>query len=139
MKRTETKTRKYKLDLSVYQVEVDEPVTDNDGKLIMEGKWPKTKKKTMDYPLKNNLSDNLRSVGMFKTGEEVAEAICLAKQIREAKADFIIIDEKEASVLKYAIDRLIALTADGKATVGGVVHEEMICRIFNMEIIEDEE
>lgn len=127
MKRTETKTKKYKLDLSEYQVpEPGSKVADN---------------KTIVYPLKDNLSDWLRGVGMFKTAEEVAEAVCLAKQIRAVKGDFkfLILDEKEAAVLRQAVDKLITLTADGKFNLGGIMHEEAICRVANMEVIEDEE
>ncbi len=127
MKRTETKAKKYKLDLSAYQVP-------KPGSLIKDNE-------TETYPLKTNLSDWLRGVGMFKTAEEVAEAVQLAKTIRDKKADFkfLILDEKEASVLRQVVDKLLELTADGKFNLGGIVHEEAICRVVNMEVIEDEE
>ncbi len=125
MKRIETKTRKYKLDLTEYQV--PEP-----GSLVKDNK-------TIPYPLKENLSDWLRSVGMFKTAEEVAEAVVLAKYIRETKFDSTILDEKEAAVLRQAVDKLIAMTADSKYNLGGILHEEAICRVVNMEVIEGEE
>ncbi len=123
MKRTETKTRKYKLDLTEYQV--PEP-----GSLVKDNK-------TIPYPLRTNLSDWLRGVGMFKTAEEVAEAVCLAKVIRDGGADYYFLDEKEAAVLKQAVDKLIAMTADGKFNLGGIMHEEAICRVVNMEVIEE--
>ena len=124
MKRTETKTKKYKLDLSEYQV--PEP-----GSLVKDNK-------TIAYPLRTNLSDWLRGVGMFKTAEEVAEAVGLARQIRVNTAnDCFILDEKEASVLKKAVDKLIAMTADGKFNLGGIMHEEAICRVVNMEVVEE--
>ncbi len=125
MKRTETKAKKYKLDLSEYQVP-------KGGSLIKDNE-------TETYPLRTNLSDWLRGVGMFKTAEEVAEAICLAKHIRETTVDTLTLDEKEAAVLRQAVDKLIALTADGKFKLGGIMHEEVICRVVNMEVIEDKE
>jgi len=139
MKRTETKIRKYKLNLSKYTVEVDERVIDKDGSPVIKNKQFETKKKEIDYPLRTNLSDWLRNVGMFKTAEKVAEAVVLAKAIRSAKTDFLILDEKEAAVLRQAVDKLIAMTADGKYNLGGIMHEEAICRVVNMEVIEDEE
>ena len=123
MKRIETKTKKYKLNLSEYSVP-------KPGSLVKDNE-------TTVYPIRTNLSDWLRGVGMFKTAEEVAEAVCLAKQIREAKVDTLILDEKEAAVLRQAIDKLIALTADGKFNLGGIMHEEAICRVVNMEVIEE--
>ncbi len=125
MKRTETKTKTYKLDLSEYQVP--------------KGGSLKKDNETETYPLRTNLSDWLRGVGMFKTAEEVAEAVCLAKDIRGEEMDYLILDEKEAAVLRQAIDKLIAMTADGKYNLGGIMHEEAICRVVNMEVIEDEE
>ena len=125
MKRTETKTKTYKLDLSEYQVP-------KSGSL-------KKDNETETYPLRTNLSDWLRGVGMFKTAEEVAEAVVLAKEIRNVEVDYLILDEKEAAILRQALDKLIAMTADGKLNLGGIMHEEAICRVVNMEVIEDEE
>lgn len=127
MKREETKIKKYRLDLSEYQVP-------KPGSKIVDNE-------TIPYPLRENLSDWLRGVGMFRTAEEVAEAVCLAKTIRTIKGNFkfLVLDEKEAAILKKAVDKLIALTADGKYNLGGIMHEEAICRVVNMEVIEDEE
>ena len=125
MKREERKIKKYKLDLSEYQVpKPGSKIADNE---------------TIPYPLKANLSDWLRGVGMFKTAEEVAEAVCLAKEIRDEEADWLILDEKEAAILTQAVDKLITLTADGKFNLGGIMHEEAICRVVNMEVIESGE
>ena len=76
--------------------------------------------------------------GMFRTAEDVAEAVCLAKSIRDCSDDSIDLDEKEAAILKQVLDKLISLTADGKAGVGGELHEEAICRVVNMEEITEE-
>ncbi len=137
MKTEERKSRKYKLDLSEYVVEMDEPIIGEDKKVVMEDGRPKTEKKDFDYPIRDNLSDFLRSVGMYKSAEEIAEAVGLARQIRETDEDHLILDEKEAGVLRTVFDVLIGRTADGKANLGGVMHEEMICRVVNMEVIED--
>lgn len=121
--------RKFRLDLSKYEVTVPQPVTKTvDGKevRVMEDV-------TEVYPLRDNLSTFLRSFGIYKSGEDIAEAVALAKQIRDGEGDSMELDEREATVLKAGINRLIELTADGKANLGGPIHEEAICRIFTME------
>ncbi len=138
MKKTEDrKLKEYRLDLSTYEIETRDVVKDEKGKVVMEDGRPKIKKGSMEYPLRINLSDFLRTVGMFKTAEDAAEGIVLAKAISSQLTDSLILDEKEAGVLKYALNRIIELTADGKANIGGPTHEEMICRVVNMEVVEE--
>ncbi len=136
--KTETK-KKFRLDLSKYTVEVDEPIIGKDKKFVIENGRPKTEKKAIDYPIRDNLSDFLRTAGIYKSAEEIVEAIGLARQIRITNnVDYLILDEKEAGVLRTVLDILIERTADGKANLGGIMHEELICRVVNMEVIEDE-
>lgn len=134
MKKEELKTKKYKLDLSVYQIEIDEPKFDPETQAAMG-----VVKKNVDYPLRSNLSTWLRMGGMFKTAVDIAEAVTLAKAIRDEGTDYLILDEKEKEILIGVLDKLIELTADGKINppVGGILHEEMICRVVNMEVIEE--
>ncbi len=139
MKTEERKPKEYRLDLSKYDVESRETVRDENGKADVKDGKPMVELKSIEYPLRNNLSDFLRSVGMFKTAEDAAEGIVLAKAIRNEETDGLILDEKEARVLKYALNRIIELTAEGKVNIGGSTHEEMICRVVNMEVMEDEE
>ena len=134
--KTEAK-KKFRLDLRKYAVEVDEPVIGEDKKIVMENGRPKTKKKSTEYPIRDNLSDFLRTAGIYKSAEEIAEAVGLAREIRNEEANYLILDEKEASVLRTVLDILVERTADGRANVGGIIHEEMICRVVNMEIIEE--
>ena len=134
--KTEAK-KKFRLDLSKYTVEVDEPVIGEDKKLVMENGRPKTEKKIIDYPIRDNLSDFLRTAGIYKSAEEIAEAVGLARQIRQTDDDYLILDEKEAKVLRTVFDILIERTADGRANLGGIIHEEMICRVVNMEVVEE--
>jgi hypothetical protein len=91
--------------------------------------------KTETYPLRDNISIWLRSVGMFKTGEDIAEAVSVAKQVRDCTADSIELDEREMSVLKQALNCLIELSAENppRANLGGEIHEEAICRIVKAE------
>lgn len=131
--------KKFRLDLSKYVVVVDEPIIGEDKKLVMEDGRPKTEKKDFDYPIRDNLSDFLRTAGIYKSAEEIAEAVGLARQIRNSSDDYLILDEKEAGVLRTVLDILIERTADGRANLGGIMHEEMICRVVNMEVVEDEE
>jgi len=121
--------RKFKLDLSEYEVTMQMPVTKTvDGKEVRQ-----LEDKTEVYPLRENISIWLRSVGIFKSAEDIAEAISVAKQIRDCTADSIELDEREIGVVKQALNRLVELTAEGKANLGGEIHEEAIVRIIKME------
>jgi len=121
--------KKFELNLTKYDVTMQVPVTKEDGSRVLEP--------TTDvYPLRENISTWLRSVGIFKSGEDIAEAVSVAKQIRECKGDLIQLDEREASVLKQAVNRLVELTAEGKANLGGEIHEEAIVRVMKMKEVE---
>jgi hypothetical protein len=72
-------------------------------------------------------------VGIFKCAEDIAEAVSVARQIRECKGDSLELDEREVGILKQAVNRLVELTAEGKANLGGEVHEEAIVRVVKME------
>ncbi len=120
--------KKYKLDLSAYEVTVEMPVTKTvDGKEIRV-----LESKTEVYPLQANISTWLRGVGIFKSAEDIAEAVGMAKLIRDCEANSIKLDEREAGVLKQCLNRLVELTAEGKANLGGEIHETAICRIVQM-------
>lgn len=118
--------KKYRLDLSEYEVTAQVPVTKEDGSRVLEDK-------TEAYPLRENISTWLRSVGIFKTGEDIAEAVGVAKQVRDCTENSIKLDEREMGVLKQALNRLVELTAEGKANLGGKIHEVAICRIVKAE------
>jgi len=122
--------KKYELDLSKYDVTATVPVTktDDDGKEVRV-----FENRTETYPLRENISVWLRSVGIFKSGEDIAEAVSVAKQIRDCQEDSIELDEREAGVVKQALNRLVELTAEGKANLGGEIHEEAIVRVIKME------
>lgn len=122
--------KKFVLDLSKYEVTAPVPVTKIDEKTGKEVR--EFENQTQEYPLRENLSGWLRSAGIFRTGEDIAEAVSVAKQIRDCKEDSIELDEREAKVLKDAVNRLVELTADGKANLGGEVHEEAIVRVIKM-------
>jgi len=121
--------KKFELNLEKYDVTVMMPVTkkNDDGteSRVME-------EQTNAYPLRTNISTWLRSLGIFKNGEDIAEAVMLAKQIRECEEVAMVLDEREADVLKQAVNRLVELTAEGKANLGGEVHEEAIVRVMRM-------
>jgi len=110
--------KKFKLDLSKYEIEVGG-----------------NKKKIIIYPIRENYSEFLRAVGMFKNAAELVEAVMLAKRIRDNFADSIVLDEKEASIMRKVIDKHLQLTAEGRGCLGGTIHEEAICRVVNMEEI----
>lgn len=121
--------KKYRLDLSAYDVTAQVPVT----KVVAGTEVRELEDKTEVYPLRENISIWLRSVGIFKTGEDIAEAVSVAKQIRECTEDSLELDEREMGVLKQALSRLVELTAEGKANLGGEIHEEAIVRIIKAE------
>ena len=124
--------KKFVLDLSKYGVTVSMPVT----KVVDDKEVRELENQIQEYPLRENISTWLRSVGIFKTGEDIAEAVSIAKQIRDCKDDSIELDEREAKVLKQAVNRLVELTADGKANLGGEIHEEAIVRVVKMKEVE---
>lgn len=129
--------KEFKLDLSEYTIEVDVPKRGAEGVIVKDEKGAiEVLRESIAYPIRGNISTWLRTAGMFRTVEDVAEAVCLAKHIREAPNDFLILDEKEASILKRVVDRHLELTADGQAQLGGEIHEEAICRVANMEEVE---
>ena len=121
--------KKFKLDLTEYNVTAQVPVTKTvDGKEVRQ-----LEDKSEVYPLRENISTWLRGVGIFKTGEDIAEAVSVAKQIRDATGDSIELDEREIDVLKQAVNRLVELTSEDKANLGGEIHEEAIVRVIKAE------
>ena len=129
--KTET-VKKFKLDLSAYDIHPMQrkPVEGKEGEFEMV-------ETNVPYPLRENYSGWLRTAGMFRNVEDVAEAVCLAKQIRNGESDFLILDEKEAATLRAVVDKHLELAADGKSNLGGELHEEAICRVANMEEVEN--
>ena len=104
--------KKFELDLTAYEVEIP---GENNG---------------IQYPIRDNLSSMLRAAGVFKSGEDTAEAVSLGKSIMAAQLNDIILDEREMEILKSCLNRHISATAEGKAMFGGPVHEECILRVF---------
>ncbi len=121
--------KKYRLDLSVYQIETVGKIP---GK---EGEKPVMGPVMVDYPMRENLADFLRTAGMFNTAVEVVDAVMLAREIKKCTSEFLIFDEKEARTIKTVVDKLLMRAADGKCNFGGLMHEELICRVVNMEEI----
>jgi len=121
----------YELDLSEYDVTVAVPKVTSDGK-------HETVQEQRQYPLKENLAAWLRVGGVFKTGEEICEAITVAKRLLACGDDTFSVDEHEYDIIKKAMNRHIESTHDGNspAPVGGVIHEEAITRIFGMKEVE---
>lgn len=109
--------KKFKLDLTAYDVEIS-----------IAGK-----EQVQNYPIQENISVWLRSIGVFKSAEDIVEAVVLAKRIREFEADIIELDEREADVLRQAVNKQIAMTAEGRANLGGPIHETAIIRVAKME------
>jgi len=116
---------KFELNLKPWDVEIVVPEpTEKDPHRMAP--------KTVAYPAQQNLSVWLRSVGIFRTAEDIAEAVSLAKDILKSDRDIITLDDREADVLKKCVNKQVELTADGLANVGGPTHEEMICRVVEM-------
>lgn len=128
--------KRYKIDLSDYEVEVKVNKRDAEDKLIRDEQGlPKLFKESIPYPIKKNLHEWLRLPGVFKGGVEICDACDLAKQIINA-GDDITLDETELKLLTTAMDTLIAQKNDparGVTALGGEVHEECILRVFQAE------
>lgn len=123
--------KKFQLDLSEYEIEIlEHKPTKEDPKNV------ETKQEM--YPLRDNISMWLRAAGIFKTGEEIAEAVILGKAIEKSQIDEYLLDEREAEILKNCLNKHLALTEAGRVRfpLGGVIHEEAICRIFGMKEVE---
>jgi len=119
--------KKYRLDLSEYEVTSLQPDMESENHQMKE---------VLDvYPLRCNLSMWLHSLGIFQSAEDIAEAVGVAKQIRECTEDSIELDEREVDVLKKAVNRLVELSAENppRANLGGEIHEEAICRVIKMQ------
>jgi len=106
-----------KYELQVGDFDVTFPV--RDGNDVVD--------KIETYKFREMVGNLLRAMGVFKTGEEIVEAITLAKQIRDCENDMITLDEKEADTLKKCLNVHIS-----KNSFGGIIHETAILRIFNM-------
>jgi hypothetical protein len=127
------KAKRFSLDLSEYTVKAQRRKTEDDGKGNMV-----TKIVIEDevYPLRENISVWLRTAGIFRTAEDIVEAVTLAKAIRDCKENVHYLDEREVQILKQTVNKLVDMTADGKAGLGGVLHEEAIVRAITLEEIE---
>ena len=120
--------KKYKIDLSEYDVEVKANKRNDEGQIELVTE-------NVPYPLKQNLYQWLRMPGMFKGGVEICDACDLAKEIRDA-GDDVTLDETELKLLTTALDTLIAQKNDparGVQALGGEIHEECIRRVFKAE------
>ncbi len=130
-----SKVNRFKLNLEEYEVTAPMQKHVPDGK---GGRTLTVVTETSAYPQRENMSVWLRTSGVFKSAEEIVEAIMLAKQIRDCKEDFRMLDGREAQILKQATDKLIEMTAEGRAGLGGELHEEAIVRVVMMEEVEVE-
>jgi len=119
---------KFVLDLSPYDVDVQRQELNEDRVINIVTK-------SEAYPFVKNISSWLRSAGVFKTGEEIVEAVILGKRVLACDADECVLDEREAEILKACVNKFIAATEDGKTSMalGGSIHEEAILRVFGME------
>ena len=130
-----SKVKRHRLNLEEYEVSAPRQKLVDDGK---GGKKVDMYDEVSTYPQRENMSVWLRMSGIFKSAEEIVEAITLAKQIRDHMGLFIMLDEREAQILKQAMNKIIEMTAEGRAGLGGELHEEAIVRVVTMEEVEVE-
>ncbi len=130
-----SKVKRHSLNLKEYEISVPRQKLVDDGNGV---KKVEDYTEVATYPQRENMSVWLRTTGVFKTAEEIVEAITLAKQIRDCKDDSILLDDRETQILKQATNKLVEMTADGKAGLGGELHEEAIVRVVTMEEVEVE-
>ncbi len=129
------KVKRFKLNLEEYKVSAPRQKTVDDGKGGVKITFVD---ETSTYPQRENMSVWLRTSGIFKSAEEIVEAITLAKSIRDHKEDILFLDEREAQILKQATNKVIEMTAEGRAGLGGELHEEAIVRVVTMKEVEVE-
>jgi len=123
--------KKFKIDLSEYEVEVKVNKRNKETKQIEQVT------ESVSYPIKQNLSQWLTIEGIFKGGMECCKAYDLSKQITDA-GDEIVLDEAEHKLLTTAMDALISQKSDparGFQALGGKIHETCIRRVFQAEEI----
>ena len=121
--------RKFKIDLSEYEVEVKANKRNEETKKI------ELVTEEIPYPIKKNISDWLTVEGIFKGGMECCRAFDLSKQV-EIAGDEITVDETELKLITTAMDALIAQKPDptrGVQSLGGRIHETCIRRVFQAE------
>jgi len=115
--------KKFKLDLSEWKITV-----------MVAGENHTMKEETVVYPFRQNLSVWLRSAGVFKTGEDIVEAVTLGKRLLNLDEDSAVLDSREADILKKCVNKHLEASASGKIAqpIGGPAHEEAILRVFGM-------
>ncbi len=122
---------KVKLNLETWEVDVQVNVPQKEGP-------PKVEMQKQEYPLKDNLSQMLRTPGLFKTTEDTVEAIILAKAIlnvegnEETIHNSIDLNKKEVEIIKTCLDRHLAAAVEGRGMFGGPIHEPLILRIHEL-------
>ncbi len=109
--------KKYILDLSAYNVDIEQP----NGLIITEL-----------FPLRKILSDMLRAEGIRSSAAEFIDACDIAKQIRDCQTVSLELNETEVKILKDTINFFVAKKFNPQRPsfiLGGSLHEELIRRV----------
>jgi len=85
-----------------------------------------------DYPIRENLQAMLRSPGVFKEVNDVAEAVHLAHVIKDETEETVTVDRQQVTLLKKCLDAHLAAAAEGKCQFGGPTHEPLILRVAEL-------
>ena len=102
------------LNLASWKTEVPEVITKNDPSTNEEVKVYSGKTVEEDYPIRDNLQTMLRASGVFQDINDVAEAVYLAHQIRDADADEMFIEIRQIKLLKQCLDAHLRAVKEGR-------------------------
>jgi hypothetical protein len=122
----------FKLDLTSWEADVPEIIEKIDPSTQKKVKVYSGKTVKDDYPVRENLSAMLRSPGVFRDANEVAEAVFLAHAIRDHESDSMELDSPQIAILKKCVDTHLAAAADQRGNFGGPNHEPLILQIVKL-------
>jgi len=120
------------LNLKHWEVEVPEVVKELDPTTQKEVNVFSGKTIQEDYPIRENLQAMLRSPGVFSEVNDVAEAVVLARLIKDETDDEILLDRPQVILLKKCLDTHLKAAAEQRGNFGGLNHEPLIIRVAEL-------
>ena len=120
--------KSYELNLTEYEVDYERWELEDEKRVLKTGKEP--------FLIKTELSGILRIPGIFENGVAIFDACMLGREIAACEEDTLTISEDELTILKTAMNKLIAREHNpqaGQIALGGPRYETMIVRVFGLD------